>query len=759
MPSIKLFRKIVLFFLMTAPFLGARAVPLSVAVAPVAAPDAAGFEMGTARNPAGDTLTVDSRSLRLNGLPWTPVMGEFHYTRYPENEWRAELLKMKAGGIDIVATYVFWIHHEEIEGQWNWSGNHDLHRFVELAREAGLKAIVRCGPWCHGEVRNGGVPDWAIAKGWKIRTDDPRYLAHVKIIYGQIAAQLAGLLWKDGGPVMGIQLENEYSGPAEHLLNLKQIARDAGLDVPVYTRTGWPALKTPMPFGKILPLYGAYAEGFWDRETTSMPGHYWSVFHFSKLRTDANIANEALGRRDVKDASDVSRYPYLTCEIGGGMVSSYHRRIRVDPRDIEATTLVKIGSGSVSPGYYMYHGGTNPEGELTTLMENQGTPTTNWNDMPVKNYDFQAPLGQYGQVRPQYRMLRRLHLFLHSFGSALTGMDTFLPATRPTGREDYSTLRWAVRSNGSTGFVFVNNYERSAKLPEKRDVQFAVTLADGSTLTFPETPVNVAADERFLWPFNLDLGHGLKLLWATAQPLCATTDADGSTYYFAQTGSIPAQFEIHSAKGTERLVVDQPGTGHVPVETPAGDDGHKVKIIVLNEADSLALSRDANTGAIHFDAPAPEIPSRPVEFVSVRAAGPARKIPLGKISQPVAVEPSDADFESAAVWKIKLPAGFDAGAADTLLRIHYIGDVARVYLGGRLINDDFYNGAPLEIGLRRYAAELKNAELTIAILPLRRDAIIGAKPLIFMPVAAQPNFAGKDSIVRLDALEIIPTPR
>lgn len=759
MPSIKLFRKIVLFLLMTVPFFMVSGAPLAVTVAPAAVPNAAGFEMGANRNPAGDTLTVDSRSLRLNGQPWTPVMGEFHYTRYPENEWRDELLKMKAGGIDIVATYVFWIHHEEIEGQWNWSGNHDLHHFVELANEAGLKVIVRCGPWCHGEVRNGGVPDWAIAKGWKIRTDDPRYLSHVKIIYGQIAAQLAGLLWKDGGPVIGIQLENEYSGPAEHLLHLKQIARDAGLDVPVYTRTGWPALTTPMPFGKILPLYGAYAEGFWDRETTSMPGHYWSVFHFSKLRTDANIANEALGRRDVKDAPDVARYPYLTCEIGGGMVSSYHRRIRVDPRDIEATTLVKIGSGSVSPGYYMYHGGTNPEGKLTTLMENQATPMTNWNDMPVKNYDFQAPLGQYGQVRPQYRMLRRLHLFLHSFGAGLTGMDTFLPAVRPTGKEDYATLRWAVRSNGRAGFVFVNNYERSAKLPEKNRVQFAITLADGSTLTFPETPVTVAADERFLWPFNLDLGHGLTLAWATAQPLCVTTDAGGSTYYFAQTGSIAAQFAIQAANGTQTLIAARPNDAHVPIETPAGEDGHKVKIIVLNEADSLALAQDARTGAIHFDAPVPEIAPRPVPFESVRTAGPAREIPLGRISEPVAVEPSDADFEQAAVWKIKLPAGFDPAAADTLLRIHYVGDVARVYLGGRLINDDFYDGAPLEIGLRRYAGELKNGELTIAILPLRRDAIVGAKPLIFLPATAQPDFAGKDSIVRLDAVEIVSNPR
>ena len=143
---------------------------------------------------------------------------------------------------------------------------------MELCGELGLKAVVRCGPWCHGEVRNGGQPDWLLKKGWKLRTDDMNYLAKTRILYGQIAAQLKGLLWKDGGPVIGIQFENEYWGPAQHLLTLKQIAREAGLDVPLYTRTGWPLLSTPMPFGEIVPLYGVYAEGFWDREITPMPG-------------------------------------------------------------------------------------------------------------------------------------------------------------------------------------------------------------------------------------------------------------------------------------------------------------------------------------------------------------------------------------------------------------------------------------------------------------------------------------------------------
>ena len=168
------------------------------------------FKLGTTRSPDGHELSVNSRGVLLDGRPWFPVMGEFHYTRCPQNEWRDELLKLKAGGVDIVATYVFWIHHEEMEGQFDWSGQRDLRKFVQLCGELGLKVVVRCGPWCHGEVRNGGLPDWVQAhKDWKLRSTDTNFLAAVRTLYGQIAAQLNGLLWKDGGPVIGIQVDNE----------------------------------------------------------------------------------------------------------------------------------------------------------------------------------------------------------------------------------------------------------------------------------------------------------------------------------------------------------------------------------------------------------------------------------------------------------------------------------------------------------------------------------------------------------------------
>jgi hypothetical protein len=730
------------FFLLLS---AASASPLTLTVpapAPVA-PET--FNMGTARAPDGSTLTLDRRSLLLNGRPWTPVMGEFHYSRYPAREWREELLKMKAGGIDIVATYVFWIHHEEIEGQWEWSGDKDLRTFVRTAGEAGLKVIVRCGPWCHGEVRHGGLPDWIVARG-KTRTEDTTFLASTKKLYHQIATQLTGLLWKDGGPVIGIQLDNEYGGPASYLLALKQLARDAGLDVPLYTRTGWPQLRTPMPFGEIIPLYGVYAEGFWDRELTSMPGHYWAGFHFSTLRTDANIANEALGRRDVKDADDVARYPYLTCEIGGGMMSSYHRRILVDPRDITSTTLVKLGSGSVSPGYYMYHGGTNPDGKLTTLMEEQATALTNWNDMPVKNYDFQAPLGQYGQTRPHYYSLRPLHLFLHSFGDKLAGMDTVLPDARPTGKDDTTTLRWAARSDGRSAFVFVNNYERGRTLPPKEGIRFTLSFPSAGPVTFPSAPVTIPADAHFFWPVNLPLTGGATLVWATAQPVAY--DAATDTYYFMQTAGLPAEFAFTGARVIARRGrTETRGDGLTRAQdVPPSPE----PALILNSSQQIVLLSETDAGRLFLAPPATSSPLRVSTIEQLRAAGPLRRIELGQSQKPVAAAPTDADFAHAAVWRIKLPAAALTG--DSLLRLHYTGDVARVHIAGRFITDDYYNGQPLEIGLRRHAADLQAAggELIVSILPLQKGAPI------YLPASAMPDFGNQDAIAELRAVDIIP---
>src|SRR6185503_3049509 len=152
-----------------------------------AAPKPSSYHGGTLTSPSGHAIGVNSMYLTMDARPWLPVMGEFHYSRVPESEWEEELLKMKSAGVQIVSTYVIWIHHEEIEGEFDWSGRKDLKRFVELCRKHDLYVFARIGPWTHGEVRNGGFPDWLLKRS-PTRRNDPNYMASVSTFYAQVGA-------------------------------------------------------------------------------------------------------------------------------------------------------------------------------------------------------------------------------------------------------------------------------------------------------------------------------------------------------------------------------------------------------------------------------------------------------------------------------------------------------------------------------------------------------------------------------------------
>ena len=732
-----------------------HAAPLTATVATPSPAESGYFKLGTTKNPAGHELSATSRSLLLDGQPWFPVMGEIHYSRVPQAEWREELLKMKAGGVDIVATYVFWIHHEEVQGQWDWTGQRDLKKFLQLCGELGFKVVVRLGPWCHGEVRNGGFPNWVQNSGWKLRSNDTNYLAAAETLYSEIAKQLRGQLWKDGGPVIGVQVENEFRGSPDHLMKLKRMAIEAGIDVPFYIKTGWPAMKSPVPLGELFPLFGAYADGFWERGTQPMPGNGWTKFTFSTTRTDTAVANDTLGNRKSGDTSGTDKYPYLTCEIGGGMPASYHRRMNYDPRDVTAVVLCQLGGGSSLMGYYMYHGGQNPEGKLSTLQES--TATGYPNDLPVKSYDFNAPIGEFGQLNPQFFWLRRLHLFLRDFGAALSQMPTTLPDVLPANKADTNTLRWCVRSDGDAGYVFVNNYERLRALPAKTNVQFKLNLPGGEFI-FPRQPVTIPSDAFFIWPFKLHMDCEVELDYATAQPVCLVTgDGGRRTWYFAAVEGVPAEFcfrrdelAVKTSSGTvrrenRRTVVADLKPGREAAIHITQQFGPPLDIVLLSEADSLTFQK--TEGKIVFEKP-PAFSAKTVHAEPVKSAGPPREIPMTSGKSPVAIAPTDADFASAAVWQIKLPAKQDL-SANPLLRIRYAGDVARLTLNGKLIADNFYCGREFDLGLRRYGSEIFTGNLRLEILPLRKDAPIFIEP------QHKPKFGTNDTVLTLQSAEVV----
>ena len=196
------------------------------------------FRFGTPTAPDGQSIMIDKDGFIINGRHVIPVMGEMHYSRVPCEDWRREIRKMKAGGITVLSTYVFWNHHEAEEGVWNWSGNNDLRRFVEICGEERMPVVLRVGPFCHGEVYQGGFPVWLVqkaladAKNYKLRSTAPEFMKATEILYNNIFAQVKGLLWKDGGAIIGMQIENECRGPWGYYSALKEIALKAGFDLP-----------------------------------------------------------------------------------------------------------------------------------------------------------------------------------------------------------------------------------------------------------------------------------------------------------------------------------------------------------------------------------------------------------------------------------------------------------------------------------------------------------------------------------------------
>ena len=620
----------------------------------------------------------DRLSLIIDGHRVVPVMGEVHYSRIPVAEWRQEVKKMKKGGVTMIATYVFWNHVEEEEGIFRWDGQRNLRHFLEICSEEQMPVILRMGPFCHGEVRNGGIPDWMFEKGCKLRDRNPVFLSYAETLYRQIFSQVQGLQWKDGGPVIAAQFDNEYRGRGEYLMDLKHIAQKIGFDLPFYTRTGWPELATPVPFGEMIPLYGDYADGFWDRTLGETDGNYYKAFNFKAFRSSTVIATEQLGKQRAKVNDGDESYPYFTCELGGGMMQAYHRRPYVYPEDAYSMALVKLGSGSNLLGYYMYHGGTNPEGK-TYLNENQRTKGTNYNDMPVKNYDFQAPLGEFGQKNVHYYMLRPLHLFMQDWGETLAEMEASFPAPQDIKKGDDSHLRWAVRSKGNSGYIFINNYERLQNLSVKKNV---VLEACGVALPKLTIPAGCMA----IFPVNVD---GIK--YATAQ-LVAKRDGK---IYLMQIPGIPTSICMQNGKVLKNVKVR--GT-----EKPVYGN-----LYLLSRAEAERL----------FLVPEPIVMTDLATIRKIKEAGPLRKISMG--AQRVAEEPSDEDFDQAAVYRITLPE-LPAGAKEPLMKFDYQGDCARLYANGKLIADHFQYGRPFLYGLWRLPQGTK--ELELRILPLQKDA-------------------------------------
>ena len=618
------------------------------------------------KNPKGEEINVTSRYFTRNGKPWIGVMGEFHFSRYSRENWHRELAKMKAGGITIVSTYLFWIYHEEIEGKMDFGGDNDIRAFIEECKDVGLDVVIRIGPWAHGECRNGAFPDWLLKKDYKLRDNNEEYLAVVKKWYQSIYNEVKGLFYKDGGNIIAVQIENEFVDNAEHLAKLKEIAVECGFIAPIYTVTGWnSASGAKIPVDEVVPVFGGYCEAPWENHMNrlSPSPHYF----FNRMRNDSAIGTDLI----AKTQSDgwqlpYERYPFATCELGGGIEVTHHRRPIIKPMDIYAVSLVKLGDGNNLVGYYMYHGGTNKIGELSTFNETKATGYPN--DYPILSYDFQAPLSEYGEVREQYGLLNMLHMFVNDFGEEFAPMIA-VDSANSVAADDTNSLRYGMRTNCKSGFVFVNHYQR---LTELADIENAVISAEN--VEFP--PIDVKGEVSFFMPFNMKMGDSV-LEYATAQPLCKCDD----TYFFAEIPNIKAEYKF--SKGSANIVT-------VPFENAK-------YMRKLNG--TVYIGGGCNlyeeNGQIHSVEDGEYICQKwnGSEFETLKIGQSAKQsnveitVVENSPFEPKYKEELCIGGERELTWKkINVDGGY--GFAE----IDYVGDVAQIYADGELVADDYYYG-------------------------------------------------------------------
>lgn len=618
------------------------------------------------KNPKGEEINVTSRYFTRNGKPWIGVMGEFHFSRYSRENWHRELAKMKAGGITIVSTYLFWIYHEEIEGKMDFGGDNDIRAFIEEFKDVGLDVVIRIGPWAHGECRNGGFPDWLLKKDYKLRDNNEEYLAVVKKWYQSIYNEVKGLFYKDGGNIIAVQIENEFVDNAEHLAKLKEIAVECGFIAPIYTVTGWnSASGAKIPVDEVVPVFGGYCEAPWENHMNrlSPSPHYF----FNRMRNDSAIGTDLIAKTQSDGwQQPYERYPFATCELGGGIEVTHHRRPIIKPMDIYAVSLVKLGDGNNLVGYYMYHGGTNKIGELSTFNETKATGYPN--DYPILSYDFQAPLSEYGEVREQYGLLNMLHMFVNDFGEEFAPMIA-VDSGNTVAADDTNSLRYGMRTNGKSGFVFVNHYQR---LTELADIENAVISA--GNVEFP--PIDVKGEVSFFMPFNMKMGDSV-LEYATAQPLCKYDD----TYFFAEIPNIKAEYKF--SKGSANIVT-------VPFENAkymrklngtvyigGGCNLYEENGQIHSVEDGEYICQKWNGSEFETLKIGQSAKQSNVEITGVENA------PF----EPKYKEELCIGGERKLTWK-KINVDGRYGFA----KIDYVGDVAQIYADGELVADDYYYG-------------------------------------------------------------------
>jgi beta-galactosidase len=320
------------------------------------------------------TFGVANGQFQFDGKPYQILSGEMHYPRVPRAYWRDRFRKARAMGLNTITTYVFWNLHEPRPGVYDFSGQNDLYAYIREAQQEGLNVILRPGPYVCAEWDLGGYPSWLLKdRNLTLRSTDPKYLAAMNEWFARLAKELSPLLLSNGGPIIAIQVENEYGSFGDdhsYMEAVKTALLKSGLARPetlLYTADG----PEQVPNGSLPELP--------------------AVINFG-------TGDAAQGFAALKKLRPAG--PFMTGEYWAGWFDHWGEHHHTTPVAANASEYEWILQQGYSVSMYMFHGGTS-----FGFMNGANSNGTNY-EPDTTSYDYDAPLDESGQPTPKFTAFR-----------------------------------------------------------------------------------------------------------------------------------------------------------------------------------------------------------------------------------------------------------------------------------------------------------------------------------------------------------------
>ena len=322
-----------------------------------------------------NTFVAGDKTFLLNGKPFVVKAAEIHYPRIPREYWEHRIKMCKALGMNTICIYIFWNLHEQREGVFDFTGQNDVSEFCRLAKKNGMYVIVRPGPYVCAEWEMGGLPWWLLKKkDIRLREQDPYFMSCVDRFEKNVAKQLAPLTIQHGGPIIMVQVENEYGSYGEDKAYISQI-RDT-------LRKYWDTSNA-----KTTLFQCDWNSNF---EKNGLDDLTWTM----NFGTGAKIDDQFSRLRELRPNS-----PLMCSEFWSGWFDKWGARHETRPAKDMVAGIDEMLSKGISFSLYMTHGGTS-FGHWAGANSPGFAPD-------VTSYDYDAPINEYGEPTEKFWLLRK----------------------------------------------------------------------------------------------------------------------------------------------------------------------------------------------------------------------------------------------------------------------------------------------------------------------------------------------------------------